>query len=144
MPGKSEPFIHLPEYPGGMKALNKFISENIRLPEEAVKQRIKGVVQLEVSIDYKGNVKDVQVIHSLGFGCDEEAIRIARMLRFLESFNKGLKVSRTLKLRVPFNAGGVVETTLAYTYTETSAKPAKEPAAPQEQSGYGYTIQFNS
>lgn len=142
MPGKSDQFIHIPEYPGGTRAMNLFIRQNLRMPEDAVKQRIKGVVQLEVNIDHQGIVRDIQVMHSLGYGCDEEAIRVARLLRFLASYNRGIKVSRTLKLRFPFDASQIPEMTMSYSYVE---KTDKQPQKPENTaSGYGYTIHFEA
>ena len=142
MPGKSDQFINIPEYPGGTKALNSFILEHLRIPEEAIKQRIKGLVQLEINIDHQGLVRDIQVLHSVGLGCDEEAIRVARMLRFLPSFNRGVKVSRTLKLRFPFDASQIPDLTMSYTYVESPPKTQQKEE--NISSGYGYTIQFDA
>lgn len=139
MPGKPDKFIHIPEYPGGNKALNEFIRQNVRIPEEAIKHRIKGVVRLDVSVDYQGIVRDVKVTHSLGYGCDEEAIRVARLFRFLESFNRGMKVSRNLKIRIPFDASAIPDVQLNYSYSEEN-KDRKNESKSSKIETYTYTI----
>ena len=65
-----------------MEAFKKFISENLKYPEEAIKNKIEGTVVIKYAIDYQGKVKDVKVIKGLGYGCDEEAIRVIKKLRF--------------------------------------------------------------
>lgn len=143
MPGKTDKFIQIPEYPGGTKALNEFIRQNLRLPEEAIKHRIKGIVQLDVTVDYQGVVKEIKVVRSLGFGCDEEAIRVARLLRFLESFNRGVKVSRNLKIRFPFDATATQKVQLNYSYSSEKKEQKTEPKSTGGDT-YGYIITFPS
>jgi TonB family protein len=142
MPGKTEKFIHIPEYPGGTKALNQFIRNSVKIPAEAIKNQVKGLVQLEISVDYQGLVKDVKVLKPLGFGCDEEAVRVARLLRFLESFNRGLKVSRTLKIRIPFEAAAPT-VQLKYSMSDKKVEQKGNANPSGNNDGYGYTITFS-
>lgn len=75
-------FIRKPIYPGGKVAYNAFITSNLKYPEGALKKRIEGKVRLRYAINYKGEVTDVKVLSSLNHGCDEEAIRIIKLLKF--------------------------------------------------------------
>ncbi len=79
---KDKHFIKKPHYPGGPKALKTFISKQLQYPERARKKGIKGTVILRYTIDWEGKVIDTHIISGLGYGCDEEAIRVVKMLRF--------------------------------------------------------------
>lgn len=54
----------------------------IKYPEEALKNNVTGKVLIEYTIDTDGNVKDAIVAEGLGFGCDEEALRVIQLAKF--------------------------------------------------------------
>ncbi|ALO15009.1 hypothetical protein L21SP5_01359 [Salinivirga cyanobacteriivorans] len=66
----------LAEFPGGQAELFKFISKNIRYPQQAKNKRITGKVFLQFIITDKGKVSDVKVIKSVHPLLDEEARRV--------------------------------------------------------------------
>lgn len=66
----------MPEYPGGMAGLTKFLSSQLRMPKEATKRRVKGTVYVGFVVGSTGQVRDVQVLRGIGAGCDEEAVRV--------------------------------------------------------------------
>ncbi len=79
---KDKHFIKKPVYPGGSKAFKDFISKNLKYPQDALKSKTQGTVFLKYDIDYKGNVTDAKVIKGIGNGCDEEAVRVIKLLKF--------------------------------------------------------------
>lgn len=92
---KEKHFIQKPEFEGGPTALKQFITKQLQYPKAALEHKIEGTVYLTYSIDYLGKVVEVKVISSLGYGCDEEAIRLVKLLTF--------KVPKTRKLKIKFN-----------------------------------------
>ncbi|MDJ1471456.1 energy transducer TonB [Cytophagaceae bacterium DM2B3-1] len=66
------------QFPGGVTALNQFLTANIHYPKEAKKDNIAGKVYTKVLIEKDGSVSDVQIIKGLGHGCDEEAVRVIK------------------------------------------------------------------
>jgi TonB family protein len=66
----------MPEYPGGMPALSNFLRSQLKYPKEAKKRNIGGTVFVGFVVDNTGQVKDVKVVKGIGFGCDEEAVRV--------------------------------------------------------------------
>ena len=62
------------------KALVQFIYENLDYPEVACEQGITGTVVIQFKIDCEGQHTDFQILRSIGGGCDEEAMRIAKLL----------------------------------------------------------------
>lgn len=67
------------------------IKDNIKMPEAAAKEKITGKIHVMFMVDEHGKIKDAKV-HSakladdkewskkLGYGCDEEALRVVNML----------------------------------------------------------------
>jgi protein TonB len=92
MEKKPKHFLKQPEYPGGPKAMSKFIYENLRYPKPALEAGKEGVVLVEYDINHEGRVVDTRVLQSIGHGCDEEAERVVRLLKFDVGKNRGVKV----------------------------------------------------
>ena len=89
---KPRNFINKTSYPGGVAALRKYIDEHLQYPEDAVKNAISGIVSLTFDVDYKGRISNIKIKHGLGFGCDEEAIRLVGMMKYNSTKNRGLYV----------------------------------------------------
>jgi len=69
--------ITSPAHPEGtLENYNKSILSSLAYPEDAAQNAVVGSVVIEFQVDSLGNLSDFQVINSLGFGCDEEAIRV--------------------------------------------------------------------
>jgi len=70
----------MPAFPGGEPERNKFLAENIQYPQQATENGIQGTVYVSFVVDSKGNVTDVKILRGIGGGCDEEALRVVRMM----------------------------------------------------------------
>jgi TonB family protein len=80
-PSPSEPEIYdkvdvMPEFPGGSQALVEWLSQNIRYPQEAVKNGIQGRVVVKFVVNAEGSVTDRTIVKSLDPSCDAEALRV--------------------------------------------------------------------
>jgi protein TonB len=73
-------FEEMPSFPGGEAERNKFLAENIVYPQQATENGIQGTVYVSFVVDSKGNVTDVKVLRGIGGGCDEEALRVVKMM----------------------------------------------------------------
>jgi protein TonB len=132
---KKKKFLNLPEYPGGSEAFKKFISENLRYPEAAMEARIEGSVVVEYVISDDGMVSDLRVLHGLGYGCDEEALRLIRLLKFGKVKNRGVRLKSTTKTTIHFRLPGI---TISYS-TPGVTVPEQKNDGPVN---YEYTITF--
>ena len=65
-----------PEF--GWDAYAIYLRENTQKPEKAIEANIKGRVTVKFKINEQGKLSDFQVVKSLGYGCDEEAIRVIK------------------------------------------------------------------
>lgn len=145
-------FIKGAVYPGGQKAMLLFIQNNLQYPPEAIAAKVEGTVRIRFSIDHTGKVFKSQVVASLGHGCDEEAIRLVRLLQFEVSKAYKLKVQhhRTLNIHFKLQENQDVSTEapplpalLSIQYTISSTSPgAPMPASDSSNQVYSYTIQL--
>jgi len=60
--------------------LNAFISLNLVYPYKALEKKVEGKVILEFAVKADGTSSDIKVIKGIGFGCDEEAVRVFQMM----------------------------------------------------------------
>ena len=72
--------------------MDEFIKKNLRYPEEAMQHKIEGTVAVDIDIDVYGKVSTAKVKHGIGYGCDEEAMRLVRLLQFDKKKYQGLYV----------------------------------------------------
>ncbi len=141
---KSKHFLNKPVFPGGLAAIKKVISENLKYPEEAQINQIEGSVYLRYEIDYKGQVKEAKIISSLGYGCDEEAIRLVKLLRFEVPKTRGFKVAYHKNIRIHFNlpkTEAPSKTIINYSYSTNSTDKKNNKKKPNS-GNYNYTIRL--
>jgi TonB family protein len=63
---------------GGKDAYTKYLQQKLVYPEQALKNEVEGRVTIQFTVDNNGNLSNFKVINSLGYGCDDEAIRLIR------------------------------------------------------------------
>ena len=69
----------MPEFPGGMQALKKFLGQNVTYPEDAYKQKIEGRVIVEFTVKKDGSLSDFKVIRGVHPSLDSEALRVLKL-----------------------------------------------------------------
>jgi len=135
---KDKHFLKQPVYKGGQKAMGIFIKKNLKYPKAAAKEKIEGSVYLRYGIDFKGKVKETKVISSLGYGCDEEAVRLVKLFKFeIPDIPRKLRVVFHKNIRIHFKLPKKKKQTISYSVTTVKKNKEKEQPA---TSGYSYTI----
>lgn len=102
----------MPEFPGGMEALNTYLRNNIRYPQEAQKAGIQGRVIIQFIVSKDGSITDAEVVKSVDPQLDAEGLRLIKnMPRWKPGMRKGqaIRVKQTLPIR--------------FAFTKTSDKP---------------------
>ena len=95
-----------PEFPGGDKALAKWLGNHLQYPAIATRMGIQGVVIIEFTVDIKGNISDIKIVQSLHRSCDKEAMRlVTSMPAWIPGESNGKKVIANYKLPIPFVLG---------------------------------------
>ena len=98
---------NMPEFPnGGMAALMKYLTDNIRYPEAAKKAGIQGRVIVQFVVDKDGSIKNVSTMRGVNSDLDAEAIRVIQsMPKWKPGTQKGepVKVKYTVPVmfRIP-------------------------------------------
>lgn len=136
---KSSPkkrFLNTPKYPGGSQDFKEFISRNLQYPKEAIEKGIQGSVIVGYDVHDTGEVSNLHIIKGLGYGCDEESLRLISLLKFEKVKNRGLRLKMSTRTSIHFRLPGVV-----ITYQPSDTKPEDHTAKPQ-QVNYNYTITF--
>ncbi|HKZ38175.1 MAG TPA: TonB family protein [Chryseolinea sp.] len=72
------PVMELATPAGGRKVFKQYLEENARYPEQAIKNQVEGKVTVQFTIETSGQLSDFRVIRGIGFGCDEEVIRLIK------------------------------------------------------------------
>ncbi len=144
---RDKDFVHQPEYPGGPKAMSQFIYSQLRYPAEALAAGVKGRVIVECDINDEGAVVATRVLKGLGHGCDEEAVRVVRMLRFRVKRTRGLRLLFHKKIHVQFKPPQPLPAqtpTVSIQYQVVPEAPPASDHAPQRSPSYEYTITWKS
>jgi TonB family protein len=69
-----------PEFVGGQAKMYQYLGENIKYPAAAQRANISGRVFVKFVVEDDGSIGDVNVMKGIGFGCDEEAIRVVKSM----------------------------------------------------------------
>jgi len=70
----------MPQYPGGQIAMLKYLMENIKYPEQAMKEGIQGRVTVRFIVEKDGSISDVRPILSVHPLLNKEAVRVVESM----------------------------------------------------------------
>jgi TonB family protein len=70
----------MPEFKGGHVEMMKFINKNLIYPKAAKNNNIEGRVVLQFIVNFDGSLSSLEVVKSIGYGCDEEAQRLVNLM----------------------------------------------------------------
>ena len=94
----------LPEFPGGVQAMMKFLSTNIKYPVEAQKKGISGRVIVQFVIMEDGTLDQAKVIRGVDPLLDEEALRVVKsMPKWKPGMDRGEAVKVRFTAPIMFN-----------------------------------------
>jgi protein TonB len=86
----------MPSFPGGDAERNKFFAENIQYPKQAADLGIQGIVYISFIINASGKMEDAKIIRGIGGGCDQEALRVVKLMPPWKPGRQNGKTVRTL------------------------------------------------
>ena len=77
--------------------------KNLKYPQKALEADIQGFVRVRFKVSSDGSLSDYIVIDSLGYGCDEEAVRLIREgSGWKPASRNGSRVDQEVIVRIPF------------------------------------------
>lgn len=96
---KEEVFMvaeQMPEYPGGMKEMLKFLQENVKYPENAMKNNVQGRVIVQFVIEKDGTPTEFKVLRSVDPDLDAEALRV---LQTMPKWKPGMQKGQVVRVK---------------------------------------------
>jgi TonB family protein len=82
-----------PQYPGDIIAIRRFVANNYKYPQEAIRNRVKGTVKVSFVIDQEGKMVEMKVDEDLGYGTGEAAINVLkRAKKWTPGYMRGVPV----------------------------------------------------
>ncbi|UOE48939.1 TonB family protein [Mucilaginibacter sp. SMC90] len=102
----------VPEFKGGINAFGKFLMTNIRYPKEAHDKNIQGRVIATFVVEKDGALSDIKILRGIGYGCDEEALRV---LKLSPEWKPGIQNGKPVR----------VQYSVPISFTLADSKPAK-------------------
>ena len=96
---KEEVFMvaeQMPEYPGGMKEMLKFLQENVKYPENAMKNNVQGRVIVQFVVEKDGTPTEFKVARSVDPDLDAEALRV---LQTMPKWKPGMQRGEVVRVK---------------------------------------------
>ena len=94
----------MPEFPGGERALMKFVADNTEYPRMERDNDIGGKVITQFTVNEDGTISDIQIVRSPSVGFNKEVTRVVKMLpRFKPGMQQGKAVKVRYIMPVSFN-----------------------------------------
>ncbi len=92
----------MPQFPGGEAGWQKFLQKHLRYPPQAIDANIGGKVFISFIVETDGHLSDITLIRGVGYGLDEEAIRV---MKIAPNWSAGIQNGRKVRVRymMPFN-----------------------------------------
>ena len=86
-------------------AYQQYLKDSLRYPEAALEAKIKGFVMLQFMVGPNGEISQIIVIESPGYGCDEEAIRLLMEgPQWIPGSENGIPAKMEAELKVKFKS----------------------------------------
>ena len=70
----------MPEFPGGMDAMMKYLSENIKYPEDAIEKNQAGRVFVSFVVGTDGSINEATILRGVCESIDKEALRVVNAM----------------------------------------------------------------
>jgi periplasmic protein TonB len=94
----------MPAYKDGEQGLFKYLSKHLRYPSEAIRAGVEGIVVVSFVVNSSGEISDATVVKSLGYGTDEEAMRVIQnMPRWTPGKQNGKPVAVRFTMPIRFS-----------------------------------------
>lgn len=87
----------MPQFPGGAVAFLKWLNANLKYPASAQKAKIEGKVVAQFLVNEDGSITDIKLTKKLHPQCDNEALRVLKMM---PRWTPGIENNKPCRTRV--------------------------------------------
>ncbi|MFC1731201.1 energy transducer TonB [candidate division KSB1 bacterium] len=99
--GADPPFVFIaedmPDFKGGEHERQLFLRKNIKYPELAREIGIEGIVHIGFIVEKDGSLSNIKLLRGIGGGCDEEALRVSKMM---PDWNPGTQRNKPVRVKM--------------------------------------------
>ncbi|PMD98380.1 hypothetical protein BWI97_04260 [Siphonobacter sp. BAB-5405] len=81
-------------FPGGQRAMYDFLAKTVKYPKPAARANVGGRVFTRFVVEKDGSLSNIEIAKGLGFGCDEEALRV---LNAMPKWEPGIVKGETVR-----------------------------------------------
>lgn len=93
----------MPEFPGGMDKVSRFLAKNVRYPAAARRANIQGRVAVRFVVAADGTISNATALSHFGGGLEEEAVRVVnKMPKWEPAIQDGKPVAVYFTLPISF------------------------------------------
>lgn len=108
-----------PSPKGGMDGWIRYLSDNLKYPKQAISAKQEGTIYLTFLVAEDGSVENVELLRGIGYGIDEEALRLVKEgPKWIPSKKDGEVRKSRMRLPIVFDLDKLVQ-------TSTPAKPSE-------------------
>ena len=95
----------LPQFPGGLTEFTKWLTRNLKYPKSLENRKIEGSVIAEFMVNTDGSITDVKIVQTLHPDCDNEVLRVLRMMpRWTPGIENDKPCRTVVRVPVVFNS----------------------------------------
>ena len=92
-----------PSFPGGVDALNKYISANMVYPQVAKDNGVEGVVSVQFVVNADGTLGTIKIVRMVDPDLEQEAIRLVKkMPAWIPAEENGSPIEAPAEVDIPF------------------------------------------
>jgi protein TonB len=84
----------MPEFNGD---LYEYLGNELKYPSTALNNNVEGKVMVSFVINKNGEISDIEILKKIGFGCDEEAVRV---IKNMPKWNAGEQNNRKVNVKM--------------------------------------------
>lgn len=145
---KKDKFIQTPVFLGDGLSIKEFVKKHLKYPPEAFKNKIEATVHVRYAIDSNGDIIEAKNVGTAGYGLDEEAIRVVKLMKYSKVRNRNLRLTFNRKIdihfrmpkpsEIPDTQKKPTQLQLGYTFVPSVSKPEKDNGI--NSGSYSYNI----
>lgn len=100
-----------PRFPGDQKAMQKFLQDNLKYPDAAADHQVSGHVTVQFMVKEDGSLADFGIVgDTLGYGCEQEALRVAKLMpNWAPARRRTQPVATVTLITMPFGASPTLD-----------------------------------
>lgn len=91
-------------FPAGEASLYQLVYAGIEYSEEAKESDLKDDLLISFDVGFDSTLTSFQIIHSVGYGIDEQVVTVLKNLKFSPAIMNGIQIRQNVMISIPVRA----------------------------------------